>query len=123
MKLKDKVAIITGGGTGIGKAIAELFASEGASVVIIGRRSETINNVQNEIDSLGGKRLAVKSDISKEEDNKTVIERTLNTFGKLHILVNNAGVLTVGSVTETDVEQADQVFAINVRGVFHLCRL
>ncbi|HZS48951.1 MAG TPA: SDR family oxidoreductase [Blastocatellia bacterium] len=123
MKLKDKVAIITGGGTGIGRAIAELFATEGASVVITGRRPEMINEVQGGITASGGKCLAIPADISNDKDHEKLIEQTLKAFGKLHILVNNAGVLTVGSVTETDAEMADQVFAINVRGVFHLCRL
>src|SRR5882724_3324371 len=123
MKLDGKVAIITGGGTGIGRSIAELFAREGASVVITGRRLEKIREVQDTIISNDGSALAISADITNQSDNENVIQETLNAFGHLDILINNAGDFIVGTVTETSVDDWDRIFNLNVRGVFLLSRL
>jgi len=123
MKLQNKVAIITGGGTGIGRSIAELFAREGASVVITGRRPEKLREVQDTIVSHGGSAIAVSADITNPSDNEKIIKETLNAFGKLDILVNNAGDFIMTTVTDTPVEDWDRIFNINVRGVFLMSRL
>jgi len=123
MKLNGKVAIVTGGGTGIGKSIAELFAREGARVVITGRRLEKLREVEDAITQNGGNALAVSADITNQSDDERVIKETLSKFGKLDILVNNAGDFTVGTVSETPVEEWDKIFNLNVRAVFLLSRL
>ena len=99
--LKNKVAIITGGNSGIGEATALLFAKEGAKVVITARRKEQLENVAQRIRGLGGEVLVVTSDISKKEDCKNVIDETIKTFGKLDILVNNVN--TKGTINITNV--------------------
>src|SRR5689334_11165916 len=123
MKFSGKVAIVTGGGTGIGKSIAELFASEGAHVVITGRRLDTLREVEEAITEKSGSALAIGADITSQSDNERLIKETLTEFGKLNILVNNAGDFTVGTVSETSIEEWDKVFNLNVRGVFLISRL
>lgn len=115
MKLKDKVAIITGGSLGIGKATAELFANEGAKVIITGRTEETLKKATEEI---GNNVEYVVSDASKEEDCKKVIDHTIRKYGRIDILFNNAGVLPLGITHETTVEDWDYAFNVNVRGSF-----
>ena len=123
MKLNGKVAIITGGGPGIGRSIAETFAREGASVIIAGRRLEKLREVQDAITSVGGSAFAVKADVGNQADAQRLVDETLRLFGKLNILVNNAGDFITGSVTETSIEDWDRIFGINVRAVFLLSRL
>src|SRR5258708_34735677 len=113
MKLSGKVAIITGGGTGIGRSIAELFAREGASVVIAGRRLEKITEVQNAITNTGGSAVAIKADVTKQKDNQDLVRDTLRVFDKIDILVNNAGDFNVGAVADTEVEEWDRIFDVN----------
>jgi len=121
--LEGKVAIVTGAGRGIGKAIALLFAKEGASVAITSRTDSEIQAVAEEIKQLGGQAIALRADVSKEEDVNKLVQTVLGKFGKVDILVNNAGVLperSRGPVLETYVEDFDYMYRINLKGVF-LC--
>ena len=95
-RLNEKVAIITGGNSGVGAATAIKFAAEGAKVVITARREAPLLEVAEKIRAAGGEVLSVVSDISKTEDAKRVLAATLDTFGKVDILINNAGVLDEG---------------------------
>ena len=95
-KLDNKVAIVTGGNAGVGKAIAKLFASEGAKVVISARRKEVLEEVGKEIEEAGGTVLCVPTDISKIDDVMNLVSKTVEAFGKVDVLVNNAGVLDKG---------------------------
>ena len=92
-KLDNKVAIVTGGNAGVGKEIAKLFASEGAKVVISARRQQVLEEVAKEIEAAGGTVLCVPTDISKVDDVKNLVSKTVETFGQLDILINNAAVL------------------------------
>ena len=91
-RLENKIAIVTGGNSGIGRATALLFAKEGATVVITGRREEANNKVLADIEAAGGKGIAVQSDVSKQEDCHKIIDTTIEKFGRIDILVNNAGI-------------------------------
>jgi len=91
MRLKDKVAIVTGAGTGLGRAIAIMFAREGAKVALNGRRAEPLEKVVAEIAQAGGTALACAGDVTKAADVKRMVEATVKAFGRLDILVNNAG--------------------------------
>src|SRR3989442_11423803 len=93
MRLADKVAIVTGGGTGIGAAIATTFAREGARVTITGRRKEILDEVADEIAAAGGHALAVPGSVTDEADVQRAVQATLGTFGRVDVLVNNAGSL------------------------------
>lgn len=122
-RLQGKVAIVTGGNAGIGEAIAKLFAEEGASVVVTGRRKEELDRVVKGIGVNGGRALAVAGSVTDEAHVRDVVAQTVRTFGKLHILVNNAGVGDFGKrVHETDDATWAQVLDINLTGVFRISR-
>ena len=118
MKLKDKIALITGGGTGVGKATAFLFVKEGAKVVITGRREEVLKQAVNEAKSENLKVDCLVSDVSKEEDCEAAVEYVVNNFGRIDILFNNAGVLYKEITHETTTEQWMNTFNVNVRGMY-----
>lgn len=114
-KLDNKVAIVTGGNAGVGKAIAKLFASEGAKVVISARRKEVLEEVGKEIEEAGGTVLCVPTDISKIDDVKNLVSKTVEAFGKVDVLVNNAGVLDKGlnAIDRIDYDDLNRVIDIN----------
>lgn len=115
MRLKDQVAIVTGAGRGIGKAIAEAFAKEGASVVCSARSVDEIDAVAA---ATGG--LAIPCDVADEADIRKLIEGTTDAYGRIDILVNNAGAVARLPVHELPVEDWDHVMNVNLRGLF-LC--
>ncbi len=119
MRLKDKTAIITGGGTGIGLACAQLFAKEGARVVIFGRRQDRLEQAQKKI---GSAVLAIQGDITSAADTERLVETAAKQLGKVDILVNNAGIFAPSPLHETEDDVWDQTFNINMRGVFQLTR-
>ncbi len=116
-QLEGKVAIVTGAGSGIGRAIALGFGGEGASVVIADVNSDTAKSVAAEI---GAGALAVKCDVSQTPDVEAMVEAAVKRFGRLDILVNNAGRARGGPVSRMSDEDWDSVFAVNLRGTF-LC--
>ena len=118
MKLKNKIALITGGGTGIGKATAILFAKEGARVVITGRREQILQEAVDEAKTDNLEIEYVRSDVSKEEDCKAAVDYTVSEFGQIDILFNNAGVSYMGITHETSTELWDETFDINVKGIY-----
>jgi meso-butanediol dehydrogenase / (S,S)-butanediol dehydrogenase / diacetyl reductase len=115
MRLKGKVCIVTGGGSGIGRATCLLFAKEGARVVVADKRKETAEAVAQECEAL-----ALEVDVAKDADAKRMVAETVNEFGRLDVLVNNAGYGFAGTVVDTDEEAWEDLMAVNVRGVF-LC--
>jgi NAD(P)-dependent dehydrogenase (short-subunit alcohol dehydrogenase family) len=122
--LQGQVAIITGGGRGIGRAIAKTFAAEGAAVVLTARTEKEVANVAEEVMKAGGRALAVVADVSQERDCERIVDRAREAFEKIDILVNNAGVLgPVLAVEDLTPDEWDQVFAVNLRAPFLLSRL
>ncbi len=119
MRLENKTAIITGGGSGIGLSCAQLFAEEGANVVIFGR---TKDRLEKAAASIGEKALAVSGDITKIEDTDNLAKITIETFGQIDILVNNAGVFEASPVHEMDEAIWNSTFETNLNGVFRLTR-
>ena len=122
MRLQNKVAIITGGGSGIGRGTAVRFAQEGAKVMITGRRSKPIEDTVNQIKSEGGEASYLSIDVSKTDQVQHMIDQTMSKYGKLDILVNNAGVfIGIGkTIMELTEEEWDSLMGINLRGYF-LC--
>jgi NAD(P)-dependent dehydrogenase (short-subunit alcohol dehydrogenase family) len=119
-RLKDKVAIVTGGSTGIGEGIAKIFVSEGAKVAIASRNEGLLKKVVSEV---GGKNIiSVKCDVTKAEDAKNLMQKTVNEFGKINILVNNAGKNPARQFTieDTTEEEWEEYQGINAKGTF-LC--
>lgn len=122
MQLKDKVAIITGGGRGIGKAISIAYAAEGASVVIAARSTAQLEGVGKEITAQGGEVLAVPTDLRIREEVETLVQKTVDQFGRIDILVNNAGINPRGLFLDSTDEEWEQGWQINVMGVVYCCR-
>jgi NAD(P)-dependent dehydrogenase (short-subunit alcohol dehydrogenase family) len=121
--MKDKVAIITGSSAGIGLAIAKTLAKQGASVVINGRTFDKLKAAETEIESEGGKVLAVQADATEEAEIKRIVKETLGYFGQIDILVNNAATTGVGvSVAQMPLETWDEVMNVNLRAVFLFCK-
>ena len=118
--LKDKVAIVTGGGTGIGRGIAKEFARVGADVVVASRNFENLEKVAAEIMSLGRRALAIATDVRKPEDVDNMVKRTLDEFGQVDILVNNAGAGFNCPLEDLSPGGWDAIMNIDLRGVF-LC--
>jgi NAD(P)-dependent dehydrogenase (short-subunit alcohol dehydrogenase family) len=117
-RLKGKVAIVTGGASGMGETTASLFAKEGARVVVADINEAGGKKVAEEIKREGGKALFVKLDVTSESDWSEAIKKTLAEFGKLDVLVNNAGVLFAKPIEETSLEEWRQLMNVNVDGVF-----
>jgi len=123
MRLKDKVALVTGATKGIGKEIALGFAREGAHVIVNGRNLEKARSVAKEVEALGVRSIAVGADVSQSSGVKTMVEEAILPFGRIDILVNNAGVnpfiLEAEKISE---EGWDQVMNTNLKGVFLCCQ-
>jgi NAD(P)-dependent dehydrogenase (short-subunit alcohol dehydrogenase family) len=118
--LENKVAIITGAGSGIGKAAAELFAKEGAKVVVSDISEKNGNSVVEEIKKKGGEAFFVKADSSQPEDNETLVTQTIQHYGALDIAVNNAGIGgPLGATGEYPIDGWQKVIDINLSGVFY----
>jgi len=122
LRLKGKVAVITGGTSGIGLATAILFAKEGAKVVIASRDNEAGRAALDLIKSNNGEAIFVKTDVSNEEDVKILIAESLRRYKRLDILFNNAGIELAKPVTETSSEELAKVIDINLKGVFYGCK-
>lgn len=123
-RLKDKVAVITGGNSGVGAATARLFASEGATVVITARREAALEQVAKEIEEAGGTVLAISTDISKPEDPEKLMATVQERFGKIDILVNNAGILEEGlkPIDRFSDEDLDRIVDTNQKGTMRCMR-
>jgi NAD(P)-dependent dehydrogenase (short-subunit alcohol dehydrogenase family) len=121
-RLSGKVALITGGGTGIGRAIALAFAREGASVAVVGRRLEKLKEVAREIEKQGGAAIALECDVTRARDAERAVRETAEKLGKLNVLVNNAGTLSVSTVDSISEEEWDRVMTVNVKGPFLMSR-
>jgi NAD(P)-dependent dehydrogenase (short-subunit alcohol dehydrogenase family) len=121
-RLAGQRALITGGGTGIGRAIALAFSREGASVAVAGRRVEKLRDVVREVEDLGGPGLAVVCDVTKAADAERAVRETADRFGRLTVLVNNAGRLQVSTVEGIDEEEWDLMMRVNLKGPFLMSR-
>jgi NAD(P)-dependent dehydrogenase (short-subunit alcohol dehydrogenase family) len=119
--MNDKVALITGASSGIGRATAELFAADGAKVVLAARRQEELDLLVAEIEAQGGTASAIKTDVSQAADVERMVEHAIKTFGRLNYAVNNAGIEgRFAGITELSEDDWDQVLDINLKGTF-LC--
>ena len=118
LRLKDKVAIITGGGTGIGEATALLFAEEGAKLVLMGRRKQPLDKVATQIKQKGRDALSVSGDVSRANDCQRVITSTMKNWGKIDILINNAAVYWETFPHNTPENEWDKILDINLKGTY-----
>jgi NAD(P)-dependent dehydrogenase (short-subunit alcohol dehydrogenase family) len=121
-RLSGKVAFITGGGTGIGRACALAFAREGAAVIIVGRRSAPLASVAAEIVAAGGEALALECDVTDRAAVETAIAAAEKHFGRLDVIVNNAGTVVVATAENTSDDDWERVIATNLTGTFLVSR-
>ena len=119
MRLKDKVAIVTGGGEGIGREIALVFNEEGAKVVVVDVIQESIEKTVGEIRARGGKATGAKADVSSSTEVQRAVDETLKDSERVDILVNNAGIWPVAPLAELIEEQWDKVLDTNLKGAFN----
>jgi NAD(P)-dependent dehydrogenase (short-subunit alcohol dehydrogenase family) len=123
MHLAERVAIVTGGGRGIGRAIARKFAAERASVVVVSRTADQLASVVRDIEEHDGKAVAVTADVSREEDAARIMRMAREVYGGVDILVNNAGIYgPVAPIEEIALEDWDRVLAVQLRGAFLMTR-
>ncbi|HUI30089.1 MAG TPA: SDR family NAD(P)-dependent oxidoreductase [Candidatus Acidoferrales bacterium] len=118
MGLRGKVAIITGASKGIGKAIAEHYGREGAKLIISARHGEMLHKTNDELKSNGVESMAVIADMAREDDVKKLVKTAADTFGRIDVLVNNAGFGVFKPVSEMTTGEYDELFDVNMRGTF-----
>jgi NAD(P)-dependent dehydrogenase (short-subunit alcohol dehydrogenase family) len=122
-KLEGKVALVTGGGRGIGKAIALLFAKEGAKVIVNDISSDSAEKVAQEIKSSGKSALPFRADVSNYDEDKKMVQTAISEFGDIHILVNNAGIPSGFPAEEITLSQWNRMLGVCLSGPFYLCQL
>ena len=117
-ELDNKVPAVTGASSGIGRDAALAYAMAGADVCMLARREERLQELQTEIEKLGRRALAIPCDVTDEECIKGAVEKIIDTFGRIDILLNNAGIAVSGGLEDTTVEEWDRSFSVNCRGQF-----
>lgn len=122
MRLKDKVAVITGAGSGIGRSSALLFASEGASVVVADVDADKGSGTADQIRAAGGEALYVDSDVTDPASSEAMARQVVERYGRIDVLFNNAGISGVGKLHEVEPDMWDRVMRVNVRGVYLGCK-
>ena len=124
MRLAEKVALITGAGSGMGRVAAQMFAAEGAKVVVAEFGEDAGTETVRLVTDGGGEATYVQADVSREEDARRMVDAAIEQYGRLDVLYNNAGIMPEAdhSVVDTDVETWDRVMAVNLRGVFLGCK-
>ena len=124
MRLTDKVAIITGAGSGMGRVAAQMFAAEGARVVVAEFDEKAGEETAGLVRDAGGQATFAQADVSREDDARRMVQEAVSAYGRVDVLYNNAGIMPEAdhSVTDTDVDTWDRVMAVNVRGVFLGCK-
>ena len=120
--LKGKVAVVAGASSGLGADAARAYAEYGAQVALLARRKERLDELAEEITAAGGTAFAAACDVTVEESVKNAVEQVLTHYGKIDILLNNAGVAIKGSVEDTSAEDWDKVMDINVKGMYLMCK-
>ncbi|WP_411675757.1 SDR family NAD(P)-dependent oxidoreductase [Caproicibacter sp.] len=120
--LTGKVAVVTGASSGLGADAARAYAAQDADVALLARRREKLDAVVKEIEAMGRKALAVPCDVSKEDSVKAAVEQVLGAFGKIDILLNDAGIAQGGSVETLTEDQWDRSMDVNVKGIYLMCK-
>ncbi len=118
--MKDTVTLVTGAGAGIGRRIAEVFADGGSSVALLDRDEGQLSEAVASINAAGGRAIAVVADVTRSSEVDEAVETTINDLGPIDVLVNNAGIMRLGSVTETSEQDWELVLNVNLKGVY-LC--
>ena len=115
--IKDKVVVITGASSGIGESTAKLLAEQGAKVVLGARRSNRINAVVQEISATGGKAIGFATDVTKRAEVEALIQRAVDSFGRVDVIVNNAGIMPIAPIEALKVDEWDRQIDVNIKGL------
>jgi NADP-dependent 3-hydroxy acid dehydrogenase YdfG len=118
--MKGTVALVTGASSGIGAATARRLAREGAAVAVVARRRQRLDQLAGEIDAAGGTALVIEADLTDPERGPEVVQATIDRFNRLDVLVNNAGIMLLGTALQTTVEDWDRMVALNIQAVLHI---
>ena len=119
-RLKDTVALVTGASSGIGEATARSLAAQGAKVALVARRAERIEKLAQEIAGHGHTALAIEADVTDQQQAIDAVERTVGDFGRLDIIVNNAGVMLLGPMKDAPTEEWDNMIDVNLKGLLYI---
>src|SRR5439155_9362858 len=122
MRLKEKVCLITGAGSGIGRAMALRFAQEGATVVLGDQDGQAAETVATAVRQAGGRAQPIEADVTQAMEVQAMVRATVDTFGSLDVLINQAGVIQVGDITDQAESEWDRVIDVNLKGVFLGCK-
>jgi 3-oxoacyl-[acyl-carrier protein] reductase len=122
MDFKNKIVVVTGGGQGIGRAICLKFAFANGKVIIIDMNEETAKAVKDEIKEKGFDAVAYKGDVSRAEGMKTIFDEILANYGRVDVLINNAGIVSTKAFIDSNEEDWDRIIGINLKGVYNTCR-
>lgn len=122
MSFKDKVAIVTGAASGIGKYCSLSFAEKGVKVIVVDLNKKGAEETNLEIQRKGGKAIFIKADVSKKEDVESIVNITENNFGKIDILVNCAGICQIRNIEDITEQEWDEVMSVNLKGTFLMCQ-
>ena len=117
--IKDKVIVITGASSGMGEAAARHLADKGACIVLAARRSDRIDALAKDISAKGGKAIAVATDVTRADDVQKLVDTAISTWGRIDVLINNAGVMPLSSLDQAKVSEWDMMIDVNLRGVLH----
>lgn len=121
-RLRDTVALVTGAGSGIGEATALALAAEGATVALVARRRDRLDDLKARIETVGGRAVAVEADVSDREQATAAVGSVVDQLGRLDTLVNNAGLMRMGPAAEADPADWDRMIAVNVSGLLYVTR-
>lgn len=117
--IKDKVIVITGASSGMGEAAARHLADQGARIVLAARRSDRIDALAKDISAKGGKAIAVATDVTRADDVQKLVDTAISMWGRIDVLINNAGVMPLSSLDQAKVSEWDMMIDVNLRGVLH----
>jgi NAD(P)-dependent dehydrogenase (short-subunit alcohol dehydrogenase family) len=122
MRLENQVALVSGGGRGLGRATALVFAAEGADIAVVARTKKEIETVAKEVQKLGRRALAIKADVTKPHDVQNAVEKTIDAYGKIDILVNSQGDWLIKPTLKTTEEDWDHIMDTNLKSVYLTCK-
>ena len=122
MRLENQVAFVSGGGRGLGRATALVFAAEGADIAVVARTKKEIETVAKEVQKLGRRALAIKADVTKPHDVQNAVEKTIDAYGKIDVLVNSQGDWLIKPTLKTTEEDWDHIMDTNLKSVYLTCK-